>query len=55
MLALMNGSRPLATVAMADGQRVPALGLGTWKMGERRGNAAREIAALQAGLDLGMT
>jgi diketogulonate reductase-like aldo/keto reductase len=45
----------LPAVAFADGQQVPALGLGTWTMGERAGNAAREIAALQAGLDLGMT
>jgi diketogulonate reductase-like aldo/keto reductase len=51
----MSGPRALATVALADGQRVPALGLGTWTMGERAGSAAREIAALQAGLALGMT
>jgi diketogulonate reductase-like aldo/keto reductase len=50
----MSGLRAPATLAFADGQRVPALGLGTWTMGERPGNAAREIAALQAGLDLGM-
>jgi len=34
---------------------VPALGLGTWKMGEARGHRPREIAALQHGIDLGMT
>jgi diketogulonate reductase-like aldo/keto reductase len=51
----MSGPRPLATIVLADGQRVPALGLGTWTMGERANQAAREIAALQAGLDLGMT
>ena len=45
----------MTAVAFADGQRVPAVGLGTWTMGERAGNAAREIAALQAGVDLGMT
>ncbi len=42
-------------VALADGTRLPVLGLGTWKMGERVGNAAREVMALQRGLDLGMT
>jgi diketogulonate reductase-like aldo/keto reductase len=42
-------------VLLADGTRIPALGLGTWKMGERPGNAAREAAALAHGLDLGMT
>lgn len=42
-------------VALADGTQLPALGLGTWKMGERAGTAAREVAALERGLDLGMT
>jgi diketogulonate reductase-like aldo/keto reductase len=42
-------------VTLADGTRVPALGQGTWKMGERAAAAAREIAALKRGLDLGMT
>jgi diketogulonate reductase-like aldo/keto reductase len=46
---------PLATIAFPDGARVPALGQGTWRMGERRASAAREIAALSLGLDLGMT
>jgi diketogulonate reductase-like aldo/keto reductase len=46
---------PLATIAFPDGARVPALGQGTWRMGERRANSAREIAALSLGLDLGMT
>ncbi len=46
---------PLAQVTFPDGTRVPALGLGTWRMGERRGDAAREVAALRYGLDLGMT
>ena len=34
---------------------MPALGMGTWHMGERARDAAREIAALQLGLDLGIT
>jgi len=42
-------------VTLPDGTRLPALGLGTWKMGERTGSAAREVAALKHGLDLGMT
>ena len=49
------GSRGLATTALPDGTRVPVLGQGTWRMGERRASAAREIAALRLGLDLGMT
>jgi len=33
----------------------PALGLGTWGMGERGANARDEAAALRLGLDLGMS
>jgi len=55
MLGGMAAPTALPTVAFADGARVPALGLGTWTMGERAGSAQREIAALRAGLDLGMT
>lgn len=40
---------------LPDGDRIPALGLGTWMMGERRERAAAEIAALKLGLDLGLT
>lgn len=42
-------------VTLRNGTRVPALGLGTWGMGERRGNRPAEVKALQLGLDLGMT
>ncbi len=45
----------MRTVALPDGMRVPALGLGTWKMGESASRRADEIAALRLGLDLGMT
>ncbi len=48
-------SSDIPEVVLADGTRLPALGLGTWKMGEREGSAAREVAALKRGLDLGMT
>lgn len=34
---------------------MPALGLGTWKMGERGGDKAKEIAAVRTAIDLGMT
>jgi diketogulonate reductase-like aldo/keto reductase len=33
---------------------MPRLGMGTWHMGERPANRAREVAALRLGLDLGM-
>jgi diketogulonate reductase-like aldo/keto reductase len=34
---------------------MPRLGMGTWHMGERTSNRAKEVAALRLGLDLGMT
>jgi diketogulonate reductase-like aldo/keto reductase len=40
---------------LTSGEPVPALGLGTWGMAERRERRAEEIAALRLGLDLGMT
>lgn len=42
-------------VVLPDGERVPALGQGTWRMGERPSERAAEVAALQAGLDAGLT
>ena len=41
-------------VTLATGEKVPALGLGTWHMGERGANRAAEAKALQLGLDLGL-
>jgi len=38
-----------------DGKKIPALGQGTWHMGERDGAAKAEAAALRLGVDLGMT
>ena len=53
----MSASRlpALPGVTFPDGASVPALGLGTWKMGEHPKRAADEAAALSLGLDLGMT
>ena len=45
----------IPSITLADGTPVPALGLGTWTMGERKAHAAREVTALQRGLDIGMT
>ena len=45
----------LPSVTLPDGTRVPALGLGTWTMGEQRAKAGREVAALRAGIELGLT
>jgi len=45
----------MRTVRLPDGTDVPALGQGTWHMGERRTAAKAEVAALKLGIDLGMT
>ena len=45
----------MRTVRLPSGDKVPALGQGTWYMGEGRHPAAEEAAALRLGLDLGMT
>lgn len=42
-------------VDLPSGERVPALGQGTWHMGEDRRRRADEVAALKLGIDLGMT
>lgn len=39
---------------MPSGELVPALGQGTWGMGENRERRAQEIACLRAGLDQGL-
>jgi diketogulonate reductase-like aldo/keto reductase len=43
------------TVMLPDGEAVPALGQGTWYMGESAGGRAAEVKALRHGLDLGLT
>ena len=45
----------LQSVTLRSGERVPALGQGTWHMGENRRRAAEEAAALRLGIELGMT
>lgn len=42
-------------VRLPSGETVPALGMGTWMIGENRSSRAEEIATLQRGIDLGMT
>jgi diketogulonate reductase-like aldo/keto reductase len=39
----------------APAESIPKLGQGTWEMGERRARRDDEIAALRAGIELGMT
>ena len=45
----------MQTVQLADGTAVPALGQGTWKMGEDPRAPPAEVAALRAAQDLGLT
>lgn len=45
----------MKTVDLPGGETVPALGQGTWYMGEQGGNATKEAEALRLGVALGMT
>ncbi|HEX8115250.1 MAG TPA: aldo/keto reductase [Kofleriaceae bacterium] len=45
----------IRTVKLPSGESVPALGQGTWHLGEHPSKRQDEIAALRLGLDLGMT
>ncbi len=40
-------------VRLTDGEKVPALGLGTWRMGESTRSRAKEIAAVNTALEIG--
>lgn len=43
------------TVMFEHGLALPAIGQGTWYMGENAGQRQKEIAALRAGIDAGLT
>jgi diketogulonate reductase-like aldo/keto reductase len=45
----------MKTIRFPDGSTVPALGQGTWMMAEQAARRSDEIAALRAGIDLGLT
>lgn len=42
-------------VRLPSGEKVAALGLGTWRMGDNKALRAEEIATLRLGLELGLT
>jgi diketogulonate reductase-like aldo/keto reductase len=44
----------MKTVTLPGGERVPALGMGTWNIGDHRNTRAEEVATLRLGLDLGL-
>ena len=50
-----NDVTPVRTTKLPAGEAVPVLGLGTWTMGQDSRKRKEEVAALQLGLDLGMT
>src|SRR5689334_14517038 len=43
------------TVALPAGERVPAFGMGTWRIGEQAALRAEEIATLRLGIERGAT
>jgi diketogulonate reductase-like aldo/keto reductase len=45
----------IPTVTLPSGTSIPALGIGTWNMGEARSDEAQEIASIRKAVALGMT
>lgn len=45
----------MRTVCLPSGQKVAALGQGTWRMGEDHSETRNEVAALRRGIERGMT
>jgi diketogulonate reductase-like aldo/keto reductase len=45
----------IPSVTLPSGKEVPALGLGTWNMGDSRPSATREVESIRKAIDLGMT
>ena len=45
----------MPTITFPDGAKVPALGFGTWRMGESARRRAAEVAAVKRAVELGMT
>jgi len=45
----------MKAIELSDGEHVPVLGQGTWRMGENTGAHKDEVAALRLGIELGMT
>jgi diketogulonate reductase-like aldo/keto reductase len=44
----------MRTVTLTTGEKVPVLGLGTWRMGERKSERVAEVKAVKLGLELGL-
>jgi diketogulonate reductase-like aldo/keto reductase len=50
---MSTAHRPMRTVHLPAGEQVPALGLGTWRMGESARNRRAEVDAVRLALQLG--
>lgn len=50
-----HNEEPMRMTTLPSGVAVPVLGQGTWNMGEDSRRRTSELAALQTGMDLGMT
>ena len=45
----------MKAIELSDGEHVPVLGQGTWRMGENTGAHKDEVVALRLGIEVGMT
>jgi diketogulonate reductase-like aldo/keto reductase len=54
-MGLAMHQHEMKKIALSDGERVPVLGQGTWRMGENKRAHKDEVAALRLGIELGMT
>lgn len=50
----MHGNQT-RTILLPDGTALPAIGQGTWYMGEKQSSQEEEVRALRSGIELGMT
>lgn len=48
-------SDDIPTVALPSGKSVPAMGIGTWNMGDSKTDMTKEIASIRKAIELGMT
>src|ERR1700759_3815237 len=46
---------PVRSLSLPSGEKIAALGQGTWHFGEHPGRWAQEVASIRLGVDLGMT
>ncbi|WP_288431630.1 aldo/keto reductase [uncultured Agrobacterium sp.] len=45
----------IPTVTLPSGKNIPALGIGTWNMGDSRSSEAQEVTSIRKAIELGMT